>query len=220
MAVSIAAPGFTCVSGNVPQDGGKLSIRPGDSVVFVGDSISDFAVIDAFANLRAMVDAFYTARRLTPPTWVDQAVTGDTTQGVINRITDITVLDLDVVFLYIGINDVQASVANATIAANLTTIVDAIFAARPTVRMMLLCPWLIFGVKPNGSNAEDSDLNTVRASVQALAAARGIPFVDIRTLYFNSTETALLADSVHPNAAGKVWLCQQVAFRLNLRETP
>jgi len=216
MTVSVAPPSFACVNGYVPQEG-KLVIRPGDTVVQVGDSITDYAVINAFATMRTNVDAFYTSRGLTPPTWINEGVSGDTTQGVINRLNTITARDLDVVTLFIGVNDVQASVANATIATNLTTIIDAIFAARPTVRMLVIPPWLIFGVKPNGSNAEDSDMNTVRASTSAAAAVRGAPFVDIRSLYFAGPETALLADSVHPNAARKLWICQQVEFRLNLR---
>lgn len=210
--------GKACISGGPPQDSRPV-IRPADTVVFVGDSISDFAVIDAFVTLRANVDAFFTSRGLTPPTWINEAVSGDTTQGVLNRIGPILARDLDVVFLFIGVNDAQASVSTATFQTNLTSILDQILATRPTCRVVMIPPWLIFGVKPNGSNAFDTAMNAYRDVVRTLANARGIPFVDIRTLYFNGTDTGLLMDSVHPNAAGELWICKQVEFRLNLRET-
>lgn len=208
---------MSCAHDGAPNEGSKLVIRPGDKIVQLGDSITDFDNINSFASMRSNVDLFYTSRGLTAPTWVDEGVTGDTTQGVINRITDITTHAADVVTVYIGVNDVQAAVATSTIETNLNSILDSILTAKPTTRILMIPPWLIFGVKPNGSNASDTAMNAAMGVVRDIAATRSLPFVDIRTSYFATSAASLLSDSVHPNAAGKLWISGQVEFRLILR---
>lgn len=113
----------------------------------------------------------------------------------------------DLVTLLIGVNDVVQGVSEATFAANLTTILDALLARLPAHRIVTVAiP--DYTVTPAGGDYGDPARQ--RAAIAArnvemarLAADRGIAFVDIADIAAEAaTDRSLVAaDGLHPSGA-------------------
>lgn len=205
-----------CAGDSIPQEG-RLTIRPGDKVLMLGDSITVVATWYWWEHLRLAADNFYAARGLTALTWVDSGISGNTTAdllaGVQARVIDHTP---DVVIIHIGINDHFIGLTLQEGIDNYNDLLDAITAALPNVRILMLSP--AFDTK---RPTPDAEIDSRRTAFAAIARARGYGYVDLRAYYSamsSAAQTALSSDGgLHPSdPVGRAWWSNNALFQINL----
>lgn len=196
MAASHGGAGFGAFADGYPHNG-RLSIFPGETIVQVGDSITDAAHPDGNygATMRATTDLAFTRRGLTPPTWINTGVSGDHTPNLAEE-TDTRITDYhpSAVQIFIGVNDSSFTVQQTVDAYN--SILDDI-AAAGIQRVLIITPWLHF----------HATLDARCDAIAAIAYERRLPLVHQRRIFLKQGQPAGLdTDGVHPSAAGKIWL--------------
>lgn len=127
----------------------------------------------------------------------------------------------DLVFIYIGINDVwhKRSHGTGTDADKFekfyNKLIDKIQAAGAKV---IICTPTVIGEKKDFVNELDGDLNKYSEMIRAIAKAKGIELIDLRKatvdyIYKNNPENKasgiLTSDAVHMNDAGNKFLAEQ-----------
>lgn len=213
----------SCAFDQVPNEGDKLLIYPGDKIVMVGDSITTNTAPFFYwwwDQYQGSIDLFYTSRGLTPPTWVDKGIGGGYTATIqMDAVVNEVIAEApDVVICEIGTNDPR-SIPEANSVVNLNTWFDKLYAGVPTVRVMLMTPAFNFE-EPQFPN---STWDSLAAAWRQIARERAVPCVDLRS-YFNYTLTAdqqdaLSTDGTHPsNPVGRAWWSARALFSTNLRE--
>lgn len=170
-------------------------------IIFIGDSITDLYPLDSYyADLDL---ACY-----------NRGIGGDTTQGVINRLT-VSLFDLQPskIVLMIGTNDIDGGIPNEKIIANYRTILDEIKNYQPTVELYFV------SVIPQNKDLEkytdfDIDQNNqiisaINEEIKKLCEEYGHTYIDIHSLLLD--ESGYLRkdcsdDGIHLNAGGfEIW---------------
>jgi hypothetical protein len=205
MAVCIASSGACAIADGVPQDG-RIRIYQADNVAMVGDSLTS-GVVNApwFGQLKLAVDAFYTSRGLTPPTWTNLGSGGtgsvyfkDNVPALVNALPA-----KKLVWILYGINDINNGSVGplASHVANMNTGLDAITGSP---RLAFCSPWV------REEPTYVADIRAMRDAQAAIARARGAAFVDMRAYWdvaSTAERTGLLVDALHPSEpAGNAWL--------------
>jgi lysophospholipase L1-like esterase len=135
------------------------------------------------------------------------AVNGFTSADVIaTELPRLPGLAVEFASLLVGVNDVVQGVDDATYRANVATILDALLDLLPSDRVLTVAT-PDYTVTPHGADYGDplvqaAALRRVNASLSALAAQRGIVFVDIHDLSLRAEADRGLvaADGLHPSA--------------------
>jgi lysophospholipase L1-like esterase len=135
------------------------------------------------------------------------AVNGFTSADVIaTELPRLPGLAVEFASLLVGVNDVVQGVDDATYRANVATILDALLDLLPSDRVLTVAT-PDYTVTPHGADYGDSlvqaaAIRRVNASLSALAAQRGIVFVDIHDLSLRAEADRGLvaADGLHPSA--------------------
>jgi lysophospholipase L1-like esterase len=135
------------------------------------------------------------------------AVNGFTSADVIaTELPRLRGLAVEFASLLVGVNDVVQGVDDATYRANVATILDALLDLLPSDRVLTVAT-PDYTVTPHGADYGDSlvqaaAIRRVNASLSALAAQRGIVFVDIHDLSLRAEADRGLvaADGLHPSA--------------------
>jgi lysophospholipase L1-like esterase len=198
-----------CTADSIPNEGAKFEIYPGDTIAMWGDSLGDTNYL-YWQFMQEAVDAFYTSKGLTAPTWINRHVGGAQTTYIEHgdQIGTAIADAPDAIVLLIGINDVP-SIAKETSVANCNTFWDSVTASLPRLRRMWVSPWVKSG--------SDADIRLYRTEYAAAARARSIPFVDLRA-YQDADNVDRTADGVHPhNPIGRSWISSKVLFQTNTR---
>ena len=172
-----------------------------EQIVFIGDSITDFYVLDDYyADLPLAV--------------YNRGISGDTTEGVLKRL-DVSVIDLkpSKVVLMIGTNDVNLKRENEDILYTYRQIVNKIRIELPDTE--LYCMSII----PQGKGLEDYstvdvDLSTekilyLNAEIEKITEEKGAVYIDLFS-HIADENNYLIGeysdDALHLNAAGfEVW---------------
>ncbi|SEW53867.1 GDSL-type esterase/lipase family protein [Chitinophaga arvensicola] len=91
-------------------------------IIFLGDSITDIAEwSDLFKNCLIK----------------NRGISGDKTDGILNRLTEVTTRKPSRIFLMIGINDIADQVPDSVIVANYGRIMDRIRRETPATRLIV-----------------------------------------------------------------------------------
>lgn len=159
--------------------------------LFVGDSIT--------RGLYATSMALRFANMVNPRTFQVVGGPGDVTQDLINRINEIKSLRPKFVILCIGTNDVANSVANATIVANIHTIVSSLQTIGSTVYVCQQLP----------RNAVD--VTTLNASIVSAYPYTNIDLYTPMQTAGSPTPALFAADLVHPNATGHAIIASKIS---------
>ena len=209
-----------CVGDGVPNDTGKVVIRPGDRVVLLGDSIT--ASYPWHTQFTTAINAFYNSRGLTPPTFINSGVDGDATNDidVQTRVID---HDPDVlIYGPMGFNDV-GNIAEETSATQYAATWDASLAALPGLRTLGISPWVRLTPGQGTDSGHIAAFQSLRTVFAGICRDRGIPFVDVRAYwdranYTQSQQLALNADGAHPtDPLGRALISSHVLFQTNMR---
>lgn len=142
-------------------------------------------------------------------------ITGNTTQDLINRITEATTSEAQIVMLLIGTNDLNQGVTVDDIETNMSSILSSLIGAGKKV---LLCP-VPYRRISGGFNSTIDELNT-RYSALAASLPNDVVF-STSSAEFNAkvsdplTELEVTGDGLHPNSYGAWLLGKEVAVTLD-----
>jgi lysophospholipase L1-like esterase len=141
---------------------------------------------------------------------LNRGIAGDTSAGVLNRLDEIIGRHPKVVFLMIGMNDLQAGVPIPQIKSNIGSIVDAL--AQKQVRIILQnVPYAARRYR-RGLNDKVSELNR---SLADFCSAPGVSCLDLNRVLADgeALSPSFASDGLHLNAAGYLaWKREISAF--------
>ena len=142
-------------------------------------------------------------------------ITGNTTQDLIDRITEATTSGAQIVMLLIGTNDINQGVTVDDIETNMSSILSSLIGAGKKV---LLCP-VPYRQSSDGFNTTIDELNT-RYAALAASLPNDVVF-STSSAEFNAkvsdplTELEVTGDGLHPNSYGAWLLGKEVAVTLD-----
>ena len=192
-----------------------VSLRKGDHVIFLGDSITAYA--DAPHSWVGMVRAKVgEAHKDYGLRVLNAGVSGNTVTDLAARLeTDVLAKKPTVVFIYIGINDVwKNATTEEKYEATLKEIIGKI--QKAGARVIVASPSVI-GEKKDGGNELDAKLDKYAGICRKVAAETGSSFCDIRKAFVdhiqannkeNKESGLLTTDRVHVSPAGDKLLAE------------
>lgn len=205
MAVLVASGTPACVADGIPQEG-KIHIYRGDTIVMVGDSLTQGNVNSPwFTQLKLAADAFYSTQGLAALTWVNSGAGGTGSQYFSDNVPAlVNAHSPDLVIIAYGINDIGAM----TLQDHLDRMTTALGFITGNPRLAFCSP---FCRQPGGDTSLDVSIRAMRtAQADTLARPRGAPFIDWRAYadsLSSAARAALLVDGIHPtDPAGNAYL--------------
>ena len=192
-----------------------VSLKKGDKVLFLGDSITQAAVgKDGYITvIKKELDEKH--KDLGVQT-IGAGISGNKVPDLQRRLEkDVLAKQPNIVFIYIGINDVwhgENDPAKGTpkdkFEAGLKEIIERITKAGGKV---VLCTPTVIGEKKDGANKLDARLDEYAAVTRMIAKGMNLPLCDLRRAFVdylkannpdNKESGILTSDRVHLNAAG------------------
>ncbi|MDP4291830.1 MAG: GDSL-type esterase/lipase family protein [Bacteroidota bacterium] len=146
-----------------------------NEIIFLGNSITNFCEWgELFQN----------------PHVKNRGISGDVTQGVLDRLDEVTRAKPAKVFLLIGINDLSRNIPKDTVLLNITKIADNIHHASPKTRIYLQSILPVndrFGLFPNHTN-KTAEIKWINENLVSLCKDKGYTFVDLYSHFKNSND--------------------------------
>ncbi len=141
-------------------------------IIFLGDSITDGGNwIEMFQNLRIK----------------NRGISGDVTDGVLSRLSEVTSSKPDKIFLMIGINDLAAGKSEEYVVNNISRIVKKIMNASASTKIYLqsLLPLnRDLGMFPKHT-AKTQAVLLINARLKKMAEKYGIVYIDLYSAFTN-----------------------------------
>ncbi|MBQ7216472.1 MAG: hypothetical protein IJS39_10880 [Synergistaceae bacterium] len=175
----------------------KAMPRTEGSIVFLGDSITDYVDFDALLPQYHIIN---------------MGIAGDTTSGVLRRLGAVISLRPRKLFLLIGTNDIGMDLWTAPIARNIREIVSRVQEKSPQTRIYLqaVLPTRGIAERPNTLVQE------LNAEIQAIAQEKHCTFIDLYTLFLDSggeLAREYTLDGLHLSDAGNArWMANVVPY--------
>lgn len=148
-------------------------------------------------------------------TWLNQAISGENSSGLLNRLSLLDPNPVEAVFIMIGINDLIWGGDEATLVNNLRTIVNYLHTQHPQARIV------VQSILPHSGSAATWEgrerllalpperILAVNAQLKQVAAETGVEYLDLYPLFVNGEgylRPDLTTDGLHLNASGYlVW---------------
>jgi lysophospholipase L1-like esterase len=209
--------------------GEEIKLKPGDRVVFLGDSITQAGVrpggyVDLF---RQAVDEHFGQQEITV---IGAGISGNKVPDLQRRLQkDVLDQKPTVVVIYIGINDVWHSTRGQGTAPEafqngLKEIIEKIEASDAKV---MLCTPSVIGEKAQGHNSLDEMLDQYADISRTVAKDTGVMLLDLRQDFLDKLgainpdqkpHSILTTDGVHLNAAGNLFVARTMAKALGVPE--
>ncbi|TDB60007.1 SGNH/GDSL hydrolase family protein [Arundinibacter roseus] len=195
-------------------------------VVFFGDSITQQGVSEKgyITQLRSMLDAKGLGNQYE---LMGAGIGGNKVYDLYLRIEDdVLAKKPDVVFVYVGINDVwhKRSHGTGTDLDKYVKFYEAIIKKLKDNNIRpILCTPSVIGERMDYSNEQDGDLNLYAAKIRDLAKKHSLGLVDLRAEFqayleknnTNNDERGILTtDRVHLNETGNTFLAEKMMAAL------
>lgn len=161
--------------------------------------------------------------------WLNQAISGETTAGVLRRVPDLAGLEPQVIFLAIGINDLLRGIDDRRILDNHRAIAERVRRQHPRSRLVVqsllphrgeLATW---EGRDRLKRAPAARLRRLNGQLQQLAIAQGAQYLDLYGLLVDGQgrlDERLTTDGLHLSVAGyDVWRGAIAAFMQGLSQT-
>jgi lysophospholipase L1-like esterase len=151
-------------------------------IAFLGDSLTEYGRWpEAYPDIRVR----------------NFGIAGDTTVGVLHRVSQVIGASPAAVFLLIGTNDVEFGRSPEAIAANVGEILDRLAAGLPGARLY------VEGLLPRQPEF-DAKVRAVNALLKDAAAKRGLVFIDLylRFVAEGRLDPRLTPDDIHLSGDG------------------
>jgi isoamyl acetate esterase len=183
-------------------------------IIFFGDSITQAGVnpggyimlVDSMCNKEGLKENYE---------FIGAGIGGNKIYDLYLRMDeDVLVKKPDVVFIYVGVNDVwhKSSFGTGTDADKFEKFYQAVIKKLTDKNIkVVLCTPAAIGEKTDFSNSQDGDLNEYSKIIRGLAAKNNLTVVDLRKMFLdynlknnmdNKTSGVLTTDGVHLNAKG------------------
>lgn len=183
-------------------------------IIFFGDSITEAGVNPGGYIMR--IDSMCKNEGLKGNYEFNGAgVSGNKIYDLYLRIEeDVLVKNPDLVFIYVGVNDVwhKSSFGTGTDADKFEKFYQAVIKKLTDKKIrVVLCTPAAIGEKTDFSNNQDGDLNEYSKIIRRIAVKNNCPIVDLRKLFLayniknnpeNKSRGILTNDGVHLNAKG------------------
>jgi lysophospholipase L1-like esterase len=204
-----------------------IPARRAKTVVFFGDSITQ-AAVKPEGYISVINQELEKKRKAKKYTLVGAGISGNKVPDLQKRLeTDVLAKNPDIVFIYIGINDVwhfshpcckdkQGGTAPEVYEAGLKDIITQIKALGARV---ILCTPSVIGEKPDGSNEQDAMLEQYANISRKVALETNVKLCDLRTAFIshlkevnttNVEQGIFTSDRVHLNAEGNQFVARQM----------
>lgn len=131
------------------------------------------------------------AELLRNPHAKNRGISGDTTQGVLDRLSTITKGKPSKIFLLIGTNDLSRGKSMDEVAKNVAKIVERVKRESPKTKLYVQS---VFPVNPKfnkflGHMNRQKDIAVLNAKIKAIAARHGVTYIDVyKSLVIPSTD--------------------------------
>lgn len=131
------------------------------------------------------------AELLRNPHAKNRGISGDTTQGVLDRMSTITKGKPSKIFLLIGTNDLSRGKSVDEVAKNVAKIVERVKRESPKTKLYVQS---VFPVNPKfnkflGHMNRQKDIAALNAKIKAVAARHGVTYIDVyKSLVIPSTD--------------------------------
>lgn len=131
------------------------------------------------------------AELLRNPHAKNRGISGDTTQGVLDRLSTITKGKPSKIFLLIGTNDLSRGKSVDEVAKNVEKIVERVKRESPATKLYVQS---VFPVNPKfnkflGHMNRQKDIAALNAKIKAIAARHGVTYIDVyKSLVTPSTD--------------------------------
>ena len=131
------------------------------------------------------------AELLGNPHAKNRGISGDTTQGVLDRLSTITKGKPSKIFLLIGTNDLSRGKSVEAVARNVEKIVERVKRESPATKLYVQS---VFPVNPKfnkflGHMNRQKDIAALNAKIKAIAACHGVKYIDVyKALVIPSTD--------------------------------
>jgi len=162
------------------------------SIIFLGDSITEYGQWEEL---------------LQNPRVKNRGIAGETTWGLMRRLSAITTAQPKAIFLMIGVNDFLFT-DRTEIIANYTKIVEQILSEAPNSQLFIQSV-LPINTKVKNTVFNNEEINLLNQSIQELAQNKGLIYLDIHQLLENekgALAANFTADGVHINGeAYAIW---------------
>jgi lysophospholipase L1-like esterase len=164
------------------------------NIVFLGDSLTDYC------NWNELLQRNDVANR---------GVAGDTTEGLLNRLSSLKELNPSKIFILIGINDIQRNVDKSIIVNNYKQIIKEIKQSLPDSKIYIESILYVNPEKYNTKFYKDGKkinevVEEVNAELKNLAKEESVNYLDIASVITknNELDTKYTTDGLHLNGAG------------------
>jgi lysophospholipase L1-like esterase len=166
--------------------------------VLVGDSISLWFPTDQLSS-----DRF----------WLNQGISGDTSAGVLSRLSAFADTQPDTVHVMVGINDLRRGLDDREILGNIRQIMQQLRQQHPNAEIV------VHSILPTRLPALPSDrIQSLNQDIAAIAQQEQVGYLDLQTVFTDETgvlQRELTTDGIHLSAQGyAVW--RSVLQQLNL----
>ena len=136
--------------------------------------------------------------------WLNQGISGDTTAGILNRLSALSPTRPDTIYLMAGINDLIRGETDATILGNFRQIMRRLHQQHPNAQVM------VQSILPTQLAKISNDrIRYLNSQIQAIAQTEGAEYLDIYSKFVDSygnLRPELTTDGLHLSDRGyEVW---------------
>jgi len=157
--------------------------------VLVGDSLAMWFPVDRLSGNRY---------------WLNQGISGDTTTGILARLSLFDRTHPDAVHVMAGINDLRRGATDAEVVSNLTEIMRRLKQAHPDAAIY------IYSILPTRlSSISNNRLRWLNYNIASAARQEGVTFLNLQSIFSDdkgNLRRDLTTDGLHLSALGyEVW---------------
>ena len=164
-----------------------------DEIIFLGDSITDRGEFTEYFNNVNIKN---------------RGISGDTTEGVLNRIDEVVESKPKKIFLLIGINDIGNGVESETIINNYNKIIKSIKDSSPDtkiyVQSILPCNSKLMDDNERNNRRTSKNILEINDDILKLCQKNNVTYIDLTPSfsYKNELKKEYTEDGVHLNGNG------------------
>jgi lysophospholipase L1-like esterase len=136
--------------------------------------------------------------------WLNQGISGDTTNGILKRLSAFAQTRPDTIYVLAGVNDLRRGISDGEITANLNRIVRRLRQNHPQAQVV------VQSILPTGLYTISNDrIQRINQRLAAIARQEGAYYLDLYSLFVDGEGTLnreLTTDGLHLNQQGyQVW---------------
>jgi lysophospholipase L1-like esterase len=147
--------------------------------------------------------------------WLNQGISGDTSEGVFKRLSAFSATRPDVIYLMVGINDLRKGATDQSILVNSSRIIRSLRQSHPKSQIIVQSILPVLSQKiPN------SRIRHINSQLAVIAKKQGVNFLNIHNWFTDldgNLRPELTTDGLHLSPAGyQVWqfALEQIEYRV------